>query len=103
MSALKIAPTAPWRLAGVRSSISSALAPTLPIMWESEGDDLSGIGRVGQYFLIAGERGVEDDFGLNRAGRAQALAFDHGSIGEDENGGSLLNGPGCCFPGSFQS
>jgi hypothetical protein len=30
-------------------------------MREGEGDDLPGIGRVGQDFLIAGHRGVEAD------------------------------------------
>src|SRR5690606_7977625 len=40
-----------------------------------EGDDLSGIGGVGQDLLIAGERGIEADFAYRRAGRAEADAF----------------------------
>ena len=32
-------------------------------MREGEGDDLAGIGRVGEDFLVAGQRGVEADFG----------------------------------------
>ncbi len=66
-------------------------------MREGEGDDLAEIGGVGQDFLIAGECGVEADFGLDLAGRADALAFDHRAVGENEQGGGLFGRPrGCC-------
>ena len=46
-------------------------------MGEGEGDDLPGIGRIGQDLLIAGHRRVEADLAHRNAGGARALAFDH--------------------------
>ena len=54
---------------------------------EGEGDDLAGIGGVGEDFLIAGHGGVEADFAHGLAFGAKALAFDDGAIGEDEKAG----------------
>ena len=56
-------------------------------MGEGEGDDLAGIGGVGEDFLIAGHGGVEADFAHGLAFGAKALAFDDGAIGEDEEAG----------------
>ena len=56
-------------------------------MGEGEGDDLAGIGGVGEDFLIAGHGGVEADFAHGLAFGAEALAFDDGAIGEDEKAG----------------
>ena len=62
-------------------------------MREGEGDDLPGIGRVGQDLLIAGHRGVEADFADRDAGSARALALDHGAVGENEKRGRRLDAP----------
>ena len=59
-------------------------------MREGEGDDLAGIGRVGEDFLVAGERRVEADFGDGAAGRAQAAPFDHRAVGKDQQRGRRL-------------
>ena len=59
-------------------------------MREGEGDDLAGIGRVGQRLLVAGHAGVEADLahGRGRSGmRAEAAAPEHRSIGQHERGG----------------
>ena len=56
-------------------------------MGEGEGDDLGGVGRVGQDLLIAGHRGVEADLADRRAGRADAEAFDHVAVREHEHAG----------------
>ena len=56
-------------------------------MGEGEGDDLAGIGGVGQDLLIAGHRRVEADLADGRALGAEAMAFDHRAVGEDEEGG----------------
>src|SRR6516162_2855619 len=53
-------------------------------MGKGEGDDLSGIGRVGQDLLISGDGGVEADFTRRRPDRAEATAPKQGAIGEDE-------------------
>ena len=63
-------------------------------MREGEGDDLSGIGRVGQDFLIAGHGGVEADFAHGNAGGARALALDHRPVGQNEKRGRRLDRPG---------
>ena len=65
-------------------------------MREGEGDDLAEIGGVGQDLLVAGQRRVEDNLGLDLAGGADALAFDDGAVGENEQGGRLFDCPGCC-------
>ena len=43
-------------------------------------DDLAGIGRIGEYFLIAGERRIEDDFAGAFRGRTKTPAFEDGSV-----------------------
>ena len=51
---------------------------------KGEGDDLPGIGRVGQDFLVAGHRGVETDLADGLPGRAKTDAFEHGAIGQHQ-------------------
>jgi hypothetical protein len=50
-------------------------------MGEGEGDDLSGIGGIGENFLVAGHGGVEAHLAHGMAAGAEACAFEHGSIG----------------------
>jgi hypothetical protein len=63
-------------------------------MREGEGDDLAGIGGVGQYLLVAGERGVEADLADRAARGAEAAPFDDGPIGQHEQRGRRLVRPG---------
>ena len=56
------------RAAGVVVSMSSCVGADIADMGKGEGDDLPGIGRIGQDFLIAGDRGVEADFADRRPG-----------------------------------
>ncbi|MNY58965.1 hypothetical protein D3C86_1953630 [compost metagenome] len=65
-------------------------------MRKGEGDDLAEIGRVRQDFLVAGKRRVEADFRLHLAGCADALAFDDGAIGKNEQSGGFFSGPCGC-------
>ena len=53
---------------------------------KSEDNDLTGIGRVGQDLLIAGDRGIEADLAGRCSDRAEAAAPKHRAIGEDERG-----------------
>jgi hypothetical protein len=53
-------------------------------MGECKSDDLAGVGRVGQNFLVSGHSGVETDFTDRGAGSADAEALDRQSVGEDE-------------------
>ena len=45
-------------------------------MGEGEGDDLAGVGGVGQDLLVAGHRGVEADLARGVADRADAAPFE---------------------------
>ena len=58
-------------------------------MREREGDDLAGIGRVGEDLLVAGHGGVEAHLADRMAGGAEAHAFEHGAVGEHEQRGRL--------------
>ena len=51
---------------------------------EGEGDDLPGIGRIGEDLLVAGHRGVEADLADRVAGGAEAKAFQHGAVGQHQ-------------------
>ena len=62
-------------------------------MGESEGDDLAGVGRVGENFLVSGHRGVETHFAHCRAGGADAEGLDRQSVGEDEESRRLASAP----------
>ena len=62
-------------------------------MWKGEGDDLAGIGRVGQYLLIAGHGGVEADLANGAALGTKSPAFDDRAIVEDEQRRRALLGP----------
>src|SRR5262249_10015837 len=72
-------------------------------MREGEGDDLAGIGRIREDFLIAGQRRVEDDFRDRRSGGAEAAALDYRAVGENEDGGGFFDGPagGRCGQGAL--
>ena len=56
-------------------------------MREGEGDDLGGVGGIGQDFLVAGHRRVEADLADRRAGRSDPEAFDHRAVGKDDDAG----------------
>ena len=64
-------------------------------MGKGEGDDLPGIGRIGQNFLVAAHRGVEADFAHGLAACAEAAAAKDRSVGERERrSGGGGSGPG---------
>ncbi|MGY4301907.1 hypothetical protein ACVWXN_010002 [Bradyrhizobium sp. i1.4.4] len=75
-------------------------------MREGEGDELAGIGGIGEDLLIAGHRGVEADFTDGMAFGAETEAFEHRAIGEHEERGRFMVRPGgivvmlCHEPGS---
>ena len=55
-------------------------------MREGEGDDLPGVGRIGEDFLVAGHGGVEADFAHRFALGTDADALDHRAIGQHQKG-----------------
>src|SRR5262245_57160907 len=71
-------------------------------MREGEGDELPGIGRVGEKFLIARHGGVEADLADSMSGRAQSETFKHGSVGQHQKRGRLGLGPSCAGGGGFR-
>jgi hypothetical protein len=62
-------------------------------MRECEGDDLPGIGRIGEDLLIAGHGGVEADLAHRMPGCAEAEAFEDGAVGEHEQRARFRLGP----------
>ncbi len=66
-------------------------------MRKGEGDDLAGIGRIGEDFLIAGHGGVEADFADGLANGAEAEALDHRAVGQDEQRRGDGLGPALIF------
>ena len=61
---------------------------------EREGDDLPGVGGIGEDLLVAGHRGVEADFADGVAFRAEAKALQHGTVGKHEERGRFVVRPG---------
>ena len=59
-------------------------------MRECEGDDLAGIRRIGEDFLIAGHGSVEAHLTGCMAAGAETEAFEHGAVGEDQDGSRSL-------------
>ena len=45
-----------------------------------EDDDLPGIGRIGEHFLVAGERGIEDHFAGPLGGRTKTPALEDRAV-----------------------
>ena len=62
-------------------------------MREGEGDDLPGVGGIGEDFLVTRHRGIEADLADGGAGGAEAKALEYGAIGQHEEGGGLWFGP----------
>ena len=58
-------------------------------MREGEGDDLPGIGGVGENLLIAGHGGVEADLAHRVSAGAQPEAFQDGPVGQHQKRGRL--------------
>ena len=58
-------------------------------MREGEGDDLAGIGGIGEDLLVAGHGGVEADLAIGDAFGSEAETFDHRAVGEHEQGRRL--------------
>ena len=56
-------------------------------MREGEGDDLAGVGRIGEDLLVAGHGGVEADLARRVADRADAAALEARAVREDQKGG----------------
>jgi hypothetical protein len=69
-------------------------------MGEGEGDELAGVGGIGEDLLIPGHRGVEADLADGMAFGPQAKTFQHRAIGKHEQRGRLVVRPGvvvlCC-------
>ncbi len=68
-----------------------------PYMREGEGDDLGGVGRIRQDFLVACHRRVEANLADRGANRADAEALDHRPVGENDHAGRDARTPtgGC--------
>ena len=54
------------------------------------GDDLTGVGRVGQDFLIARHRGIENDFANGFALKAVSLAAKNTPVFEQQRGAPVF-------------
>ena len=63
-------------------------------MREGEGDELPGIGGIGEDLLIAGHRGIEADFADRLAFGAEPKTLQHGTVGKHEERGRFVVRPG---------
>ena len=69
---------------------------------KGEGDELAGVGGIGQDLLVAGHRGVEHELTDHGAPSAQSLADERRAIGEHEGSGcSAAEGGGHGESGSY--
>ena len=75
--------------------VVGGIDPVVADLGVGEGDDLAGIGRVGDDLLVAGEHGVEHRFpgghpalGLG----ADGLALEHGPVGQHQRGLGPVHG-----------
>ena len=62
-------------------------------MRECEGDDLPGIGGIGQHLLIAGHGGIEADFTHRLTFGTNPETFDQRTIGQHQKGGHARRFP----------
>jgi hypothetical protein len=56
-----------------------------------EADDLPGVARVGENFLVTGEAGIENDFAAAARDGAGRAAIKDAPVLQREYGGSVLN------------
>jgi len=66
-----------------------------------QADNLPGITGVGEYFLISGEAGIENDFAAAARDRAGRAAVKDAPVFQRENRGSVRNFRQCVLPCSF--
>src|SRR5262249_31059962 len=72
-------------LCGLFIGIVRAVVADLGI---GENDDLTGVGRIGEDFLIAGDGGIKNDFAGALGGRANTLALEDAAVFQGEQCGS---------------
>ncbi len=70
---------------GPRGFVIVAAGAVVADLRVGEDDDLAGIGGVGEDFLVAGERGIEDDLAGALGGRTKAPALEDGAVFQGED------------------
>ena len=65
---------------GFRGFVIGTAGAVIADLWVCEDDDLAGIGGIGEDFLIAGDRGIEDNFARAFGGRTKTPALEDGSV-----------------------
>src|ERR1035438_1717046 len=73
------------------------VGPVIPDLRIGQNDDLPGIGRIGEYFLVAGDGGIEDDLAGPLGGRTKTPALEDAAVFQGEDGGWQLD----CPPGDW--
>ncbi|MGY4482600.1 hypothetical protein ACVWWR_001791 [Bradyrhizobium sp. LM3.2] len=63
-------------------------------MRKGEGDELAGIGGIGEDLLVAGHRGVEADLADGLAFGPETKAFEHRAVGKHQQRGRFVVRPG---------
>ena len=66
-----------------------------------QADNLPGITGVGEYFLLSGEAGIENDFAAAARDRAGRAAVKDAPVFQRENRGSVRHFRQCVLPCSF--
>jgi len=65
-----------------------------------QADNLPGVTGIGEYFLISGEAGIENDFAAAARDRAGRAAVKDAPVFQRENRGSVRNFRQCVLPSS---
>ena len=70
---------------GLPASLSSCVRAVVADLRVREDDDLAGIGRIGENFLISGDGGIENDLAVSFRARTKTTALEDCSVlqGED--------------------
>jgi hypothetical protein len=63
----------------------------------SQANDLPGVARVGENFLIAGEAGIENDFAAAARDRAGRAAIKYAPVLERQSCGTMQNFGQCAL------
>jgi hypothetical protein len=71
---------------GMRGLLVESVGADVADVRIGETDDLPGVTRVGEDFLIAGERGIENNFAAAARAGAGAAALKYAPVFERENG-----------------
>ena len=76
-----------------RGFVVRGVSPVIPNLGIGQDNDLPGIGRIGEDFLVAGDGGIEDDLAGSFGRRTKTPALEDAAVFQGEDGRWQLDGP----------